>query len=227
MRAFLSHSSKDKHFVREVANELGVSLVEYDEVTFEFTLNNRAIRSALHRCTLFVLFLSENSISSNFVAEEERAALEARGRGSIKDCIVFALDNTSYQRLPEWLRETNIVQRLSKPKPCARRILAALAAIDAQKASAADLYLGREDDEKNLRRALTVPRTAIPVALHVVGLHGIGRKTFTRRSLSNTYPRLFSVFVDITCGQFDGINEFYRGLYQLTSASSYQILLRI
>lgn len=37
MRAFLSHSSKDKDFVRQVAEILGPLLVEYDERTFDYS----------------------------------------------------------------------------------------------------------------------------------------------------------------------------------------------
>ena len=83
MRAFLSHSSKDKPLVAQVATALGPLQCEYDEYSFEFTLNTEAIRNALKRCDLFVFFLSANSVKSNFVAEELRAALEDRSRGLI------------------------------------------------------------------------------------------------------------------------------------------------
>jgi hypothetical protein len=132
VKAFLSHSSKDKYFVRQVAASLGVPQVEYDEHTFEFSLNVEAIRRALKRSDLFVLFLSANSVTSSFVADEQRAALEARGRGIIKKVLVFAIDNTSYKALPEWLREINVVQQLSSPKACARRIQSSLIALDAE-----------------------------------------------------------------------------------------------
>ncbi|NJO33556.1 MAG: TIR domain-containing protein [Rhodospirillales bacterium] len=115
MKAFLSHSSKDKYFVGQVAKALGTTQIEYDEQTFEYTLNVKAIRHALARSDLFVAFLSANSIGSSFVAEEHRAALEARGRGDLEHILIFAIDNTSYKMLPEWLREINVVQQLSSP----------------------------------------------------------------------------------------------------------------
>ena len=85
LKAFLSHSSKDKCFVGQVAAALGNLQVEYDEKTFDLTLNVQAIRRSLSRSDLFVVFLSANSIASPFVAEEERSALEARGRGLQKN----------------------------------------------------------------------------------------------------------------------------------------------
>jgi hypothetical protein len=57
MKAFLSHSSKDKHFVRAIADSLGSALCDYDEYTFEFVLNAQAIRQAFSRCDLFSSFL--------------------------------------------------------------------------------------------------------------------------------------------------------------------------
>src|SRR5437660_12439097 len=99
LRAFLSHSSKDKTFVREVARILGDLQSELDERSFEYKFNVAAIRDALARADIFACFLSENSIHSSFVDEEQHAALEARGRGLLKKVMIFALDNTSFKSL--------------------------------------------------------------------------------------------------------------------------------
>jgi hypothetical protein len=122
VKAFLSHSSKDKLFVSAVAKELGDLNCELDEKTFDFTFNVAAIRKALERSQVFVYFLSASSIVSPFVSEEQHAALEARGKGLIKRVIVFAIDGTSYKELPSWMQEINIVQKVSSAKACARHI---------------------------------------------------------------------------------------------------------
>ena len=160
----MSHSSKDKYFVGQVAAALGPLHVEYDEQTFDLTLNVQAIRRSLSRSDLFVVFLSANAIGSPFVAEEERSALEARGRGFLKKVLILSIDNTSYRALPEWLREINIVQQLSSPKTCARRIHSTLIQLDAEQYRESGMYLGREDDEKQLRRALSAPTSDAPLA---------------------------------------------------------------
>jgi tetratricopeptide (TPR) repeat protein len=215
MKAFLSHSSKDKYFVGQVAASLGTTQIEYDQHTFEFTLNAQAIRRALSRSDLFVAFLSSNSITSSFVTEEQRAALEARGRGNLEKVMVFAIDNTSYRMLPDWLREINVVQQLSSAKGCARRIQSALIALDAEKNRVSELYIGREEDEKRLRRVVSAPPKETPIAIHAVGHHGIGRRTFLRRSLTSLYPRVFEVFPEVTLGVYAGIEDFFRSIYHL------------
>lgn len=56
MKAFLSYSSKDAYFVREVTKLLGAIQCEFDEKTFDFTLNAQAIRTALVRSDIYVFF---------------------------------------------------------------------------------------------------------------------------------------------------------------------------
>jgi TIR domain len=178
MKAFLSHSSKDKAFVQTVANYLGEALCEYDTYTFDYTLTSHNIRSALSKCDLFVLFLSENSINSSFVSEEMRTALEFRGSGRIKKVMIIALDATSYQSLPEWMRSINVATKLTSALTVGRRIEAELLVLDTESEAPADIYIPREDEEANLRRALRKPPGDAPIAIHAVGHLGIGRKPF-------------------------------------------------
>ena len=219
MSAFISHSSKDKAFVGQVVEALSSLNVEYDEQTFEFTLNVQAIRNALKRSDIVVFFLSKNSISSTFVAEEQRQTLEALGRGEIKRVLIFCIDGTSYRALPEWMREINAVQQVSNAKACARRIQSTLVEIDAAQ-PLSEIYLGRDEEEGLLRKALAAPKAASPVYLHVSGFQGVGRRTFIRKSLSRLFPRYYESFIEITAPQYGGIDDLYRSLYAVQVVSS-------
>jgi hypothetical protein len=225
MKAFLSHSSKDKWFVSKVFEILGESQCEYDEKTFDYALNVHAIRTALNRSNLFVMFLSENSISSTFVSEEQRSALEKRGKNIIRQVIVFAIDDTSYRELPEWMREINIVQRLSSPKACARRVQSILWAMQAEVERQVEFYLGRDEDEAAIRKALSMPAVETPIALHAVGYYGVGRRTFIRESLKKFLPRVCEVFVELNIEKFDGFEEIYRKIYEAHHVSSLETRL--
>ncbi|HDZ8479797.1 TPA: toll/interleukin-1 receptor domain-containing protein [Escherichia coli] len=72
IKAFLSHSSKDKeHYVRNVANWLGKENIIYDEFTFEEgekTLDQ--IMEGLGESELFVLFISNSALESEWVKKE-------------------------------------------------------------------------------------------------------------------------------------------------------------
>lgn len=220
MKAFLSHSSKDKIFVANVAKVLGDLQCELDEKSFEFIFNVAAIRAALQRSDIFVYFLSANSIASSFVSEEQRAALEARGKGLLKRVVIFALDGTSYKNLPSWMQELNIIQQISSPKSCARQIQSMLLELAAQEEPGLNLYLGRDAEEVELRRALAVPPSKTPLFVHAVGHYGIGRRTYLSHSLRKIAPRLFETIVELSLGSFEGPEEFYRKLYGLHRVSS-------
>ena len=72
MKAFLSHSSRDKEpYVRIVANKLGPENCHYDEWTFEAGLKTLdEIQKGLDTTDLFVLFLSDTSLNSEWVQQE-------------------------------------------------------------------------------------------------------------------------------------------------------------
>lgn len=220
MKAFLSHSSKDKWLVEKTAELLGFARCEYDAYTFDHILNSQAIRKALSRSGLFVFFLSKDSINSNFVSEELRTALDFRAQGSVRRVLIITLDDTSYKALPEWMQHINVVSKLSSPPTCARKIEAELLSLEAESEKVTEVYVPREADEAALRAALKKAPGKAPIAIHAVGYHGIGRRTFLRRSLHSLFPRQIRSFVPVTVGKYDGINEFYRQLYDNFKVSS-------
>jgi tetratricopeptide (TPR) repeat protein len=219
-KAFISHSSKDKYIATQIASELGPIRCEVDQYSFDFILNAAAIRQALARSSLFVLLLSENSINSSFVQEEIRTALESRASGTIKQVVIFAIDQTSYKSLPAWLQEINVAQHLQKAKQIARRIDSYLTDQSLEEGKVEDFYLGREEQEKEIRKCLAQPKGRVPTALHIVGNVGVGRKTFLRKSLGSIAPRSYAYVLPITLDEYDGIIELHRKLYECTEVAN-------
>lgn len=219
MKAFLSHSSKDKIIVRKVADYLGLFQCEYDEYTFERILNAEAIRRSLLRSDLFVLFLSENSVNSKYISEECRAALEARASGRIQQCLVVALDNTSYRELPLWLQETNVCYRQSDPKQISRKIASLLTRLEDKRVK--KIVIPREEEEKSLRTVLGRSVGAAPVFLHLVGFHGVGRKTLISKTILDLFPGAFEDIIYVNLDQYEGARELYRRLVELHKVLSF------
>ena len=180
----------------------------------------QAIRRAFARSSLFVLFLSEHSIKSTFVDEEIRAALDFRGQGTLKKVFICPLDDTSYRALPDWLRATNVVVRLKSALTIARKIEAELFALEAESASLRPIVIPRDEEEQSIIAALSLPPGKAPIALHVVGHVGIGRKTLLRKTLTAVFPRQIQTYIPIAMERFEGVNEFYRQLYELFIVSS-------
>jgi tetratricopeptide (TPR) repeat protein len=159
--------------------------------------------------------LSENSVKSTFVDDEVRAALEARSAGRIRDVLIFSIDGTSYSQLPNWLKEINVAQHLRSPKQIARRIDATLMELSLKEGILSDFYFGRENEELIFRQALAKPKASSPIAVHVVGNHGVGRKTFLRKSLSSVAPRNYAAYVEIPLDEYESVTELYRKLYDV------------
>lgn len=71
MKAFLSHSSKDKEFIRAIANELGRQFCLFDEQVFNTRDELKvSIEKVLDESSIFVLFLSKNALDSVWVKYE-------------------------------------------------------------------------------------------------------------------------------------------------------------
>ncbi|RUY84980.1 hypothetical protein EN974_35375, partial [Mesorhizobium sp. M7A.F.Ca.CA.001.12.2.1] len=78
-----------------------------------------------------------------------------------------------------------------------------------------DFYFGRDGEELNFRQALAKPKASSPIAVHVVGNHGVGRKTFLRKSLGSVAPRNYAAFIEIPLDEYESITELYRKLYDV------------
>ncbi|NJM54984.1 MAG: TIR domain-containing protein, partial [Verrucomicrobiae bacterium] len=103
MRAFLSQSSKNKPFVREVFGQLGSYLAEFDENTFQYgNFNVDAIIASLTRSDLFVLFATSESLSSGYVELEAKYALEFLAQKKNKAVFSLAVDGQSQPFTVGW-----------------------------------------------------------------------------------------------------------------------------
>ena len=70
-RAFLSHSTTDKQFVRAVANALGRQVCLFDEQVFEDGEQFKdAIETMLDESSVFVLFVGEDTLERIWVQFE-------------------------------------------------------------------------------------------------------------------------------------------------------------
>jgi tetratricopeptide (TPR) repeat protein len=185
MKAFLSHSSQDKHYVGVVANRLGRARVEYDLMSFEPMVDFRdSIRAALARSECLVLFASRASLESLWVKYEIQSADELIRQGRLRSAVALIIDEqTTIADLPAWMRQAR-VERIRQPTRAARIIshhLHRLQGLDDQPP-----FIGRERLIAEMSRLLIGrPDVAPPRMLIVHGLPGTGRRTFLQHALKN------------------------------------------
>lgn len=195
-RAFLSHSSTDKEFIRAVAKELGRQFCLFDEQVFEDGEQfKHAIETMLDESSVFVLFVSEATLERIWVqfeiTEAWYRALEAR----ISKALVFLMSpSIQFGSLPKWLSRAKISNVVS-PKATAREIRHHLDELLRSHQQAH--FEGRSADIASLQKILTPLGNQPPRIVGVYGLPSVGRRTFIKKvaQLSLSYPKILEVRV--------------------------------
>ena len=109
-KAFLSHSSAQKDFVRKVADILGPSRCVFDEYCFETgeKILDEILRT-LSSSDLFVLFLSNEALNSEWVQREILNADSLFKSNKIKQIFPILIDRSinpvTDGRIPDWMKE--------------------------------------------------------------------------------------------------------------------------
>lgn len=203
-KVFLSHSSDDAQLVRSIKRELSRFWTYLDEDCFNPGEDFRdAIVSRISESDLFVLFASEKSLASTWVKFEIDEAYWNSIKRDVK-VIVLSVDNISKADLPSWM------QRLKFEKVISYKI-AAQTIRNAILETIPDLkpvYLGREDDTSRFYREFAGYQDPLPHVFAIIGLNGIGRKTFITHVMEQRFQLPHYSLFEIA--ETDGIIELFR-----------------
>ncbi len=227
-RVFLSHSSKQKGYVEMVARILGKQRVVYDAWTFEEgcrTLDE--IYQGLDNTSIFVFFISEESLGSTWVEKEILKAEEYIANGKIKCFFPVIIDKQIRHtdgRIPEWMRKEYNLRYISKPTKVAalirqRQRLAAWNLFPKKK-ELDRLFVGRTEQLKEFESRIYDIELGLPGCIIVSGLNSIGRRKFLRHALTNSStikPEYFPL--SITLDQMCSIEDFIIRIYGLGYSS--------
>jgi len=178
-KAFLSHSSEDADFVKEVASRLGRPRTLIDTWSFDPGEDFREeIRRALDESDVFVFFVSEASLRSSWCQFELNEAELRSIRKMLRGSLAILIGDVDINELPEWLRRAKVV-RHTAPQRSARVIEATLLGPSTD----SHPFMGRSAELQRSLRKLTVSNP-MPRVLVISGLEGVGRRSFLRRLLS-------------------------------------------
>jgi hypothetical protein len=205
MKAFLSHSSSDKEFVRAVARQLGRQYCVFDEQVFssgdEF---KQSIVKGLDESSAFILFASRKSLESVWVKFEAEEAWYKKLSGNLGKAIVYIIDSSiDYKNLPDWLTRT-LVKRETSPQAIARDIGMHLRNLMGERQR--PYFVGRTDIIQELEnRLLPIDGSIPPRVIFLTGLPGIGRRSL----VFHATPKLlnFKKHIEIRLKNGDTIND--------------------
>ena len=211
VRAFLSHSSKDKAFIEKVAELLRPGTFELDALTFDKgELNGGQIIASLRRSGLFCFFLSKDSLASKYVDFEREIAIELIAAGVISKFLTVAIDDQAFSGLKGDALFFNAVRKSPTPESAARLIQGKLIGLKAESDFSSHPFIGREDELKILeQQALDFERPALK-GLYVSGNSGVGRRSICRVFFRNQFPNVQGTFSTIEVDLYAGFDEIYR-----------------
>ncbi|MDD9996339.1 MAG: TIR domain-containing protein, partial [Rhodospirillaceae bacterium] len=211
MRAFLSHSSIDKGYVESVTTLLRPGTYELDSQTFDLgSINSQAILSALERCDLFCLFLSSQSVNSAYVDFETLLGIEFFASGRASRFLAICLDEKAFQVASSNVKHFNIVRHVLQPEGAARLIEGHLVSLATEHSAQHHVFMGRENELKELGQQITDHSRPASKALYVSGNFGSGRRTIARKIYRDYFPHVGQVLPTIFIDPFAGLDELYR-----------------
>lgn len=196
-KIFLSHSNKDKPYVSYIAEHFGKDKCVYDTMCFEVGMKNLdEIFREMGKTSIFVIFISENSLESCWVKKELAIADERLNHDSKKLLQIFPIIidpaiSHNDSRIPDFLKTgfgsynlkviTSNIVAYRKIKTLQRKHILEndlmLQKID-------DCFYGRDEEISSFKKAFD-SREGIKV-LVASGIMGIGRKSYLLQCLKQT-----------------------------------------
>lgn len=183
MKVFISHSSVDKPYATQLIEEIGRDDVTFDTYSFKpgESLSDNIIKS-IEDCDIFLLLISQNSISSPWVIDEINIVAPLITTKGI-DFKPFLIDeNVSYndERLPSWVWKI-LIKHFPYPKLLARTIQRTIRKHTWEKypriRQRANLFVGRNSDMGILENKYYAQDRTHLKAIFISGFPFVGRKT--------------------------------------------------
>ncbi|SHK99195.1 TIR domain-containing protein [Anaerocolumna jejuensis DSM 15929] len=220
-RVFLSHSSTDKTYVRKVAELLGYDNCICDEYEFEIgTKTINEVFKSLDKTDIFVYFISNDSLNSEWVKIELNNAIEKLGIYSNRIFQIYPLiidTNIRYddERIAYFLRKGFLsynLRHIDNPKIAFRKIKSRLINIlmesDTKYENKYNFFYGRDKDKLAFKSRIDDLLEGPLKCVVISGISGVGRKSFVRAALQDAkiiesyyYPMI------ITLNRNESIND--------------------
>lgn len=188
-RAFLSHSSAQKSFVRKVYKALGAPRCVFDECCFD---NGKQIIEeilrGLQNTDLFVLFISNEALDSEWVQQEIILADTFRQKYGMKQVLPLLIDSSikpnEDKRIPDWMKQY-LMRPIRSVEFAKTKIHNALRHLDMESnpifKAKRNLFIGRYKEKEELETALNLYVEPHYNSIFVSGFEGIGRRTFLKK----------------------------------------------
>lgn len=225
-KAFLSHSSKQGDLVAKVADKLGRDNCVLDKYHFNSgdpTL--KQIIENINKTDLFVLFLSEEAIQSEWVKRELEHATQIQELNSRKQLLVINIDvrlRHTDDRLPKWLKEQYNLKPLTEHIIIYKRIDSHLRDILLSRYPKIkireELFIGRNHLMEEFEGKYYTLNGIKPSCIIASGMEGVGRRKFITQALDKVKKmNKYHNSISITLDSRNSIEDFILNIEDLNS----------
>ncbi len=194
-KAFLSHSSHDKTLINKIAEKLGRNNCHYDTLTFEAGKKSiDEIFKGLENTDIFVLFISEYSLESDWVKKEISKAHSLSDKKIIERIFPLIIDESikhNDSRIPDWIKKPYNLKFFDNEVLILKKIKQFLREYNLKKYShlkeMEELFVGRHEIIQDFERKIITIDNIKPSCIIVSSFfEGIGRRTFLKNGLLRT-----------------------------------------
>ncbi len=190
IKAFISHSSKQKQFALDLVESLGRDYCMIDCYNFEPAFKSiDEIYKAIDTSTVFVLLISKEALSSVWVNNEIRYAKNKLSHTDYDRFWPYIVDSLTFEECPEWMRDEECfnMKQFHSVKTLARDIEQKFRKIiwarDARRMQLDNLMVGRNVDIAKFEDKFQSLRGFNLKALIVSGRNGVGKDTFAMQCM--------------------------------------------
>ncbi|HHD2788652.1 toll/interleukin-1 receptor domain-containing protein [Clostridium perfringens] len=195
-RVFLSHSSKDKDFIRPIAELLGSNRCVFDEMTFEMGMKNiDEIFESMDSVDIFVYFISKSSLASEWVNKELNLAKEKLNSNSIEQIFPIIIDpdiNYDNEQIAEFLKngETSYnLRHVNNYKLAYKKIYTQMLKLEMKKninyEESKNFFYARDMELKQFKDRFDDVLMKPIKCIVVTGIEGVGRRSYVREALKS------------------------------------------
>lgn len=191
-KAFLSHSSSDKTLVRKIAKILGNQRCVLDENSFEpgsRTLDE--IFREMDESDVFVLFISDKALNSEWVQKEISIAYKAMSEEKLDRILPIIIDDKvdyTDKRIPKWLSKDYNLRCIKNEVIIYHKIRDALYDVSFKRSehnqALERIFVGRNEEMARFERDVNNMEGWMPTFIIAYNFYqGIGRRTFLKNAL--------------------------------------------
>ncbi len=235
-KTFLSHSSVQHDLVKRIANKLGYDNCVLDEYHFsegEPTLSQ--IFDKIDQSDLFVIFLSDEALNSNWVKREIDYQNTIKDPGISRRLLIFLVDKRiahNDNRIPEWLRKQYNIQEVLDEIHLYKKIDSKVRDIALEKYPhikiKEEIFVGRNQLMDEFEEKYYSLDNIKPSCIIASGFEEVGRRKFLLNALDKVKKvNKFHNPISITLDSRDSIEDFILRIEDLNSKNTSETVNQI